>query len=57
MLAKLHLAEDAFTLQLSLQRFQCLVDIVISNKYLHAGFPFLKSGCSAKTPTRLFTMT
>ena len=64
MLAKLHLAKDAFALQLSLQRFQCLVNIVISNKYLHAGFPFLNraiqtsSGrCSAETPTRLSTMT
>src|SRR5262249_54280134 len=31
--AKLHLAEDALTLQLFLQRSQCLVDVVIANKY------------------------
>src|SRR5262249_358868 len=38
--AKLHFAKDAFTLQLSLQRSQCLVDVVISNKYLHEGVSF-----------------
>src|SRR5262249_53318701 len=41
MLAKLHLAEDAFTLQLFLQRSQSLVDVVIANQYLHETFPSL----------------
>jgi hypothetical protein len=41
MLAKLHLAEDAFPLQLLLQRSQSLVDVVIANKYLHEAFLFL----------------
>ena len=40
MLAKLHLAEDTFPLQLLLQRSQSLVDVVIANKYLHEAFPF-----------------
>jgi hypothetical protein len=44
--AKLHLAEDAFTLQLFLQRSQCLVDVVIANKYLHETFPSLNRGAS-----------
>jgi hypothetical protein len=64
MLAKLHLAKDTFALQLFLQRSQGLVDVVISNKYLHAGFPFFNlaiqasSGrCSAGIPMRLSTMT
>jgi hypothetical protein len=43
MLSKFHLAKDAFALQLSLQRLQCLVNIIISNKYLHAAFLFFKS--------------
>ena len=42
--AKLHLAEDAFTLQFFLQRSQCLVDVVIANKYLHEAFPSLYRG-------------
>ncbi len=41
MLAKLHLTEDAFPLQLFLQCSQSLVDVVIANKNLHEIFPFL----------------
>ena len=41
MLPKLHLAKDAFALQLFLQRSQSLVDVVIANKYLHETFPSL----------------
>ena len=44
--AKLHLAEDAFTLQLFLQRSQCLVDVVIANKYLHEAFLSLNEALS-----------
>jgi hypothetical protein len=40
MLAKLHFAEDAFALHLPLERFQCLIDIVISNENLHEAFLF-----------------
>ena len=36
MLAKLHLAEDAFALHLPLQRLERLIDIVVSNENLHA---------------------
>ena len=40
MLAKLHLAEDAFALHLPLQRLERLVDIVVSNENLHEAFLF-----------------
>jgi hypothetical protein len=40
MLAKLHLAEDAFTLQLFLQRSQSLVDVVVANKTCTRHFLF-----------------
>jgi hypothetical protein len=40
--SKFHLAKDAFALQLSLQRLQCLINVIISNKYLHAAFPFFQ---------------
>ena len=46
MLAKLHLAEDALTLQLSLQRSQGLVDVVIATKYLHEAFLSLNEALS-----------
>jgi hypothetical protein len=38
---QLHFAEDAFALQLLLQRAQRLVDIVIANNYLQADPPFV----------------
>ena len=38
---QLHLAENAFALQLFLQRAQRLVDIVIANNYLQAASPFV----------------
>jgi len=38
---QLHLAENAFALQLLLQRAQRLVDIVIANNYLQADPPFV----------------
>jgi hypothetical protein len=38
---QLHLAEDAFALQLLLERAQRLVDIVIANNYLQADPPFV----------------
>jgi len=38
MLAELHLAEDAFSLHLLLQRSEGLVDIVVTDKNLHAVF-------------------
>src|SRR6185437_5984160 len=40
---QLHLAENAFALQLFLQRAQRLVDIVIANNYLQAEPPFVNS--------------
>jgi hypothetical protein len=36
--AELHLAEQAFALHLLLQRPEGLVDIVVANENLHAGF-------------------
>ena len=39
--AKLHLAEDAFALELLLQSAQRLVNIVIANNYLQAEPPFV----------------
>jgi hypothetical protein len=36
MAAKLHLAENALTLHLFLERLEGLVDIVVANEYLHA---------------------
>ena len=36
MLAKLHLAEDAFALHLSLQRLEGLINIVVADENLHA---------------------
>ena len=39
-IAKLHLAEDAFALHLLLQRFQRLIDIVVPDDDLHVA-PFL----------------
>ena len=41
--AKLHLAEDALTLELLFQCTKCLIDIVIANNYLQAQSPFLMS--------------
>jgi hypothetical protein len=38
---QLHLAENAFALQLFLQRAQRLIDIVIANNYLQAEPPFV----------------
>src|SRR4029079_19007504 len=38
MAAKLHLAENALALHLLFQRFECLIDIVVANENLHAGF-------------------
>ena len=40
MLAELHLTEDAFALHLLLQRPEGLVDIVVTDKNLHAVFLF-----------------
>jgi hypothetical protein len=40
MLAELHLAEDAFALHFLLQRPEGLVDIVVTDKNLHAVFLF-----------------
>ena len=40
MLAKLHLAEDAFALHLLLQHLEGLVDIVVTYENLHAVFLF-----------------
>jgi hypothetical protein len=37
-IAELHLAKDAFTLHLFLERFERLVDIVVTNENLHACF-------------------
>jgi hypothetical protein len=35
MLTKLHLTEDALALHLLLQRAESLVDVVVTNHYLH----------------------
>jgi len=40
MLAKFHLAKEAFALHLLLQRFEGLVDIVVTDENLHAVFLF-----------------
>jgi hypothetical protein len=40
MLAKFHLAKEAFALHLLLQRFEDLVDIVVTDENLHAVFLF-----------------
>src|SRR5581483_1479358 len=40
MAAELHLAEDALTLHLFLQRLEGLIDIVIANENLHAASSF-----------------
>jgi hypothetical protein len=53
--AKLHLAEDALSLHLFLQRLEGLVDVIITNKNLHAS-PLLKSKSwrqVAALPTRV----
>src|SRR3954471_18798664 len=42
--AELHLAEDALALELLLQRAQRLVDVVVTDKNLHA-LPRLRCGC------------
>ena len=39
MATKLHFAEDAFTLHLFLQRFQRLIDIVVTDENLHVVVP------------------
>jgi hypothetical protein len=36
MATKLHFPEDSLTLHLFLQRFESLIDIVVTNLYLHA---------------------
>ena len=40
MAAKFHLAEDALALHLLLQHFEGLIDIVVTDKNLHAAFLF-----------------
>jgi hypothetical protein len=40
MLAKFHLAKEAFALHLLLQRLEGLVDIVVTDENLHAVFLF-----------------
>ena len=40
-IAKFHLAEDTFALHLLLQHLERLIDIVISDKYLHLISPLL----------------
>ena len=40
MAAELHLAEDALALHLLLQHLESLVDIVVTDEYLHAAFLF-----------------
>src|ERR1035437_3518564 len=40
MAAELHLAEDALALHLLLQYLESLVDIVVTDEYLHAAFLF-----------------
>jgi hypothetical protein len=37
MAAKLHLAENTLALHLFLQRLEGLIDIIVTNKNLHAG--------------------
>jgi hypothetical protein len=44
MLAKLHLTEDAFALQLFLQRLESLVDIVVADENLLEAVPLRSSG-------------
>ena len=39
--AKLHLAENPFTLHLLLERLQGLIDIVVTNENLHVAPPLL----------------
>ena len=51
MAAELHLAENALTLHLLLQRLEGLVDIVVANEYLHAVLLLGGSvGCPLKNP-------
>ena len=50
MLAKFHLAEDAFALHLPLQRLERLVDIVVSNENLHEAFLFNRTRHVADIP-------
>jgi len=51
MLAELHLAEDAFSLHLLLQRSEGLVDIVVTDKNLHPLFLSIR-----ETRRRLWTV-
>jgi len=45
MTAELHLAENALTLHLFLQRLEGLVDVIVANEYLHAcSFVVSRSG-------------
>ena len=43
MAAELHLAEDALALHLLLQRFEGLIDIIVTDENLHASFLWLWS--------------
>ena len=42
MAAKLHLAENALALHLFLQHIESLVDIVVTDEYLHAASPAIE---------------
>ena len=39
MAAELHLAENPLALHLFLQRFEGLIDVIVTNENLHAGVP------------------
>src|SRR6185369_2490604 len=51
MTAELHLAENALTLHLFLQRLEGLIDIIVANEYLHAcSFVVARDGFRQKSP-------
>ena len=46
MLLKLHLTENALTLELLLQGTERLIDVIVANRYLHVVFTtFLSLSC------------